>query len=149
MDWQKENLTISTNKSRLDKDYIQGKLSQTYWAADIPGSIVERSIANSLCFGVYEGNKQIGFARVITDMASFAYLCDVFIDEDYRGRGISKWMMGVIMDHPDLQGLRRFLLATKDAHGLYRKFGFNELLAPDRWMEINVPGIYTKMKTQQ
>lgn len=149
MDWQKDNYTISTDKTRLDTGYIQSKLAQTYWAADIPPSIVERSIENSLCFGIYEGSKQIGFARMITDKASFAYLCDVFIDEDYRGRGISKWMMGVIMDHPDLQGLRRFMLATKDAHGLYRKFGFNELVAPERWMEIHVPGIYTKMKTQQ
>ncbi|MBO9632624.1 MAG: GNAT family N-acetyltransferase [Chitinophagaceae bacterium] len=149
MDWHKDNFTISTSKDRLDIGYIQTKLSQTYWATDIPRSVVERSIQHSLCFGVYADGHQIGFARMITDSATFAYLCDVFIDEDFRGRGISKWMMSVIMDHPDLQGLRRMMLGTKDAHGLYRQYGFNELAAPDRWMEINVPGIYTKLKTQQ
>lgn len=149
MNWQHQNFTIDTNKDRLDITYIQHKLSKTYWAEEIPLSIVERAIENSLCFGVYEGERQIGFARMITDKATFAYLCDVFIDEDYRGRGISKWLMSVIMDYPDLQGLRRFMLATKDAHGLYRQYGFNELVAPERWMEIHVPGIYKKLKTQQ
>lgn len=149
MTWQKDSFSISTDKSRLDVEYIQQQLSGTYWAEDIPRSIVERSIENSLCFGVYHQDQQIGFARMITDKATFAYLCDVFIDETSRGQGLSKWLMTVIMDHPDLQGLRRFMLATKDAHGLYRKYGFNELLAPDRWMEINVPGIYKKMKTGQ
>lgn len=149
MNWHQGAFTISTDKSRLDTDFIQQSLSGTYWAEDIPKSIVEKSIENSLCFGIYEGEKQIGLARMITDKATFAYLCDVFIDEKYRGNGLSKWMMSVIMDHPDLQGLRRFMLGTKDAHGLYRKYGFNELVAPERWMEINVPGIYKKMKTQQ
>lgn len=149
MDWQKDKFTISTDKDRLDIGYIQYQLSHTYWATDIPRSIVERSIENSLCFGVYMEGQQIGFARMITDKATFAYLCDVFIDEGYRGQGISKWMMSVIMDHPDLQGLRRMMLGTKDAHGLYRQYGFKELMAPDRWMEISVPGIYTQMKTQQ
>ncbi|QEC41828.1 GNAT family N-acetyltransferase [Pseudobacter ginsenosidimutans] len=149
MNWQKDKFAIDTDKSKLDTAYIRGKLAATYWAEDIPLSIVERSIENSLCFGVYVGAQQIGFARMITDKASFAYLCDVFIDEDYRGQGLSKWLMSAIMGHPDLQGLRRFMLATRDAHGLYRQYGFNELVAPERWMEISVPGIYKKMKTQQ
>ena len=149
MTWQKDQFSISTDKSRLDQAYIQEKLSGTYWAQDIPISIVERSIENSLCFGVYHEEKQIGLARIITDRATFAYLCDVFIDESYRGLGLSKWLMSVIMGHPDLQGLRRFMLATKDAHRLYRQSGFHDLLAPDRWMEIAVPGIYTKLKAGQ
>lgn len=146
MNWQKGPFTISTDKSLLNPAWIREKLSGTYWAQDIPLSIVEKSIENSLCFGMYHEQEQIGIARMITDKATFAYLCDVFIDEAYRGQGLSKYLMTVIMDHPDLQGLRRWLLATKDAHGLYRQFGFNELLAPERWMEIGVPGIYTKLK---
>lgn len=149
MNWHKDAFTISTDKTKLDTDFIQQSLAGTYWAEDIPKSIVEKSIEHSLCFGIYEGEKQIGIARMITDKATFAYLCDVFIDEHYRGHGLGKWMMNVIMDHPDLQGLRRFLLATKDAHTLYRKYGFSELTAPERWMEIAHPGIYKKMKTQQ
>lgn len=149
MTWQKDSYSISTDNTLLNLAWIREKLSGTYWAQDIPISIVERSIENSLCFGVYDQQKQIGIARMITDKATFAYLCDVFIDEGHRGLGLSKWLMGVIMDHPDLQGLRRYMLATKDAHALYRKFGFNELLAPERWMEIGFPGIYTKLKAGQ
>jgi GNAT superfamily N-acetyltransferase len=103
---------------------------------------MQRAIDNSLCFGVYEGDKQIGFARVVSDFATFAYLGDVFILENYRGQGLSKWLMETIVEHPDLQGLRRWLLATKDAHGLYSQFGFDTLRLPQRWMERTAPDAY-------
>ncbi len=136
-----DNFLISTDKARLDVDLIYTFLSRySYWAKGVPREIVERSIANSLTFGVYhvaeQGAEQIGFARVITDYATFAYVADVFVIETYRGKGLSKWLIESIRSHPDLQGLRRWLLATKDAHGLYRQFGFRELAAPERWMEL-------------
>jgi GNAT superfamily N-acetyltransferase len=133
---ERDGFLVSTDKTKLDIGVIHGFLSRSYWARNIPISVVERSIENSLCFGVYDGRKQVGFARVITDHATFAYLADVFILEEYRGRGLSRWMLDCIMSHPDLQGLRRWLLATRDAQGLYHKVGFGPLNAPDRWMEI-------------
>jgi N-acetylglutamate synthase-like GNAT family acetyltransferase len=134
--------TISTDNDRLDIPFIHAFLSGSYWAENIPVATVAKSIAGSLCFGVYEGDKQIGFARVITDKATFGYLADVFIDTVYRGHGLSKWLMDTIMAHPDLQGLRRFMLATKDAHGLYAQYGFTPLGFVDRWMNIHKPGLY-------
>jgi GNAT superfamily N-acetyltransferase len=117
---------ISTNKSRLDIAWIHDYLStSSYWAAGIPLETVQKSIAGSLCFGVYQQQQQVGFARMITDGATYGYLCDVFIDEQYRGKGLSKWLMQVLLTHPDLQGLRRISLATRDAHGLYAQFGFD------------------------
>jgi GNAT superfamily N-acetyltransferase len=110
---------ISTDKHRLDVGAIQAFLAQTYWSPGIPIAIVKRAIANSLCFGLYRGTEQVGFARVVTDKATFAYLADVFVLEQHRGRGLSKWLMETIIGHEDLQGLRRFLLGTRDAHGLY------------------------------
>ena len=116
---RKESYLISTASSLLHMDVIHDYLSkESYWARNIPGDIVERSISNSLCFGLYEKDKQIGFARVVTDKATFAYLADVFIIENHRGKGLSKWLMEVILAHPALQGLRRIMLATRDAHGL-------------------------------
>ncbi len=145
MNWIKDNFTISTDKSRLNVEYIHQYLSnRSYWAENIPVDVVQKSIRGSICFGIYTDETQIGFARVITDSACFAYLADVFIDEQYRGRGLSKWLMGVIMSYPDLQGLRRFMLATNDAHGLYQKFGFSQLTFPERWMHVHNPGIYKK-----
>lgn len=135
---------ISTDKSRLDIRVIHSFLNTSYWAAGIPLETIERSIAGSLCFGVYRASEQIGFARVISDLATFAYLADVFILEAYRGRGLSKWLLETILAHPDLQGLRRWLLATRDAHELYQKFGFEPFNKPDRWMEIHNPEIYSK-----
>jgi GNAT superfamily N-acetyltransferase len=148
MDYTHDNFTISTDKTRLDIDAVYGYLSTCYWSANIPRATVEKAIQNSLCFGVYDNqqNKQAGFARLITDYATFAYLADVFILEPYRGQGLSKWMMQCIREYPDLQGLRRWALVTKDAHGLYRQVGFTELGAPDRWMEINDPEIYNRLK---
>jgi len=136
-DQQRDGYTISTDKARLDVDLIHAFLSErAYWALGRSRALVETSIANSLCFGVYAGDQQVGFARVVTDCATFAWLCDVFILEAQRGRGLAKWLVEVIVAHPDLQGLRRMLLATRDAHELYRRFGgFTPLRAPERWME--------------
>ncbi|HUC79873.1 MAG TPA: GNAT family N-acetyltransferase [Flavisolibacter sp.] len=142
MEWTKEVFCISTNKARINAAYVHRFLSSSYWAEKIPLEVVKRSIDGSLCFGVYEGEKQVGFARVITDEATFAYLCDVFIDEAYRGKGLSKWLMECLLSYPSLQGLRRFMLATKDAHGLYKQVGFSELTFTDRWMHIHQPNVY-------
>ncbi len=146
MDYIKEQFVISTEKSKLDIDYIHNYLcNESYWAENIPIAVVKKAIEGSLCFGIYNEDKQIGFARVITDMACFAYLADVFVDKSYRGLGISKWLMEVIIAHPDLQGLRRFLLATRDAHTLYEKFGFSLLSHPEKWMHIHNPNVYKKL----
>jgi N-acetylglutamate synthase-like GNAT family acetyltransferase len=145
MNWQQDEFMITTDATTFDIPYIHRFLSQTYWAEMIPAETVERSIRGSLCFGVFNKQQQIGFARVITDKATFAYLADVFIDEAWRGRGLSKWLMRVILGHPELQGLRNFTLRTADAHGLYRQFGFTEISDPDRWMHILRPGLYKKL----
>ncbi|MDQ3007182.1 MAG: GNAT family N-acetyltransferase [Chloroflexota bacterium] len=135
----REIYTISTDPARLDMDAIVGFLTRAYWAKGRPRERTERAIANSLIFGVYDGVKQIGLARVISDYAVFAYLCDVFIHEDYRAHGLGKWLMKTIHSHPDLQGLRRWTLATRDAHELYRQFGWEALANPASWMEILQP----------
>ena len=140
----RENYTTSTEKEKFDIDVIHSFLTRSYWAEGISKEVVARSIEGSLSFGVYDNDKQIGFARMITDMATFAYLADVFVIEEYRGRGLSKWLMEVIMSHPGLQGLRRMMLATKDAHGLYKLFGFRTLTHAERWMQIHNPDIYKK-----
>jgi GNAT superfamily N-acetyltransferase len=119
-------------------------LTASYWAQGIPLETVRRSIDNSLCFGIYRGGEQAGFARVITDRTTFAYLADVFIVEAFRGRRLSKWMMQCILAHPELQGLRRWTLVTRDAHGLYRQFGFCPLQSPERWMEKHDPEVYAR-----
>lgn len=139
---QREGFAITTETSFFNVEFIHAFLSQSYWAEKIPLETVQRSIDNSLCFGVFHSGRQIGFARVITDKTTFAYLADVFIDEAYRGQGLSKWLMEEIMAHEDVQGIRRFMLATRDAHGLYAQFGFSELTFPERWMQIHKPHIY-------
>lgn len=122
---------------------IHGFLStQAYWCLNIPFAIFKRSAENSLCFGVYQSDRQVGFARIITDYATIAYLGDVFILPEHRGKGLSKRLVGEIMAHPDLQGLRRWMLLTSDAHGLYRQFGWKSIANPDRFMEIANPDIY-------
>jgi GNAT superfamily N-acetyltransferase len=131
----KGDYSISDDKTKLDVAFIHHFLSHSYWAENIPVAVVEKSIAGSMCFGVYHQQQQVGFARVITDKATFAYLADVFVKENHRGHGLSKWLVEVIMDNNDLQGLRRFMLATRDAHGLYAKFGFTPLTNTDRWMQ--------------
>lgn len=137
------SIAISADKSMLDVTMIHRYLSEhSYWAKNIPIETVERAIENSLCFGVYSDNTQVGFARVITDCATFAYLADVFVLPEYRGNGLSKHLLGFIREYPALQGLRRWMLATADAHELYRKFDFSELAHPERMMEISIPNIY-------
>ena len=136
---QRDGLTISTDPKRLDLDAIAEMLKRAYWALGRPRERTERAIRNSLVFGLYEGDKQIGMARVVSDYAVFAYLCDVFILEEYRARGLGKWQMETVFSHPDLQGLRRWVLATTDAHGLYRQYGFEGLANPDGWMELFRP----------
>lgn len=127
---------ISTDKEKLDPSVIHAFLANSYWATGISLERVQKRIDNSLCFGVYVAEKQVGFARIITDFDSFAYLADVFILEDYRGNGLSKQLMAFILNHPELQGLRRWVLATRDAHGLYAQYDFKELAVPSRWMEL-------------
>jgi GNAT superfamily N-acetyltransferase len=147
MEWRKEDYSISTDKAKLNIDLVHIYLSNdSYWAQQIPLAIVKRSIENSLCFGVYYQNLQVGFARVISDFATFAYLGDVFILPQHRGKGLAKWLMQVITDFSHLQGLRRFLLTTKDAHGLYTQFGFVPYPQPDRLMTRNNPDIYKSKK---
>jgi GNAT superfamily N-acetyltransferase len=134
---------ISTDTNRLDVEIIHSFLAQeSYWSPGIPRSVVARAIENSLCFGVYHRAAQVGFARVVTDRSTFALLADVFILKAHRGKGLSKWLMRCVVEHEDLQGLRRFLLLTSDAHGLYRQFGFKELGNPSRFMEVHRQDIY-------
>jgi GNAT superfamily N-acetyltransferase len=142
-----DDYEISTDPARLDRVLIHRWLSeQSYWAKDIPRAIVDRSIAHALNFGVYHRREgQVGFARVVSDRATFAYLGDVFVLEAHRGKGLSKCLMQAVMDHPELQGLRRWLLATRDAHGLYAKFGFGPV-TPERLMERLDPDVYTRLK---
>jgi len=147
MDWQRDGLTISTDPARIDRALVHAFLSGSYWASGIPREIVDRSIENALCFGVYEENRQVGFARVISDLATFAYLADVFVLPSHRGRGLAKWLMEAILAHPKLQGLRRWMLVTRDAHGLYRQVGFTELAHPERLMEIVRSEIYRNPRT--
>jgi GNAT superfamily N-acetyltransferase len=131
---------ISTDPGRIDRDLVHRFLSrESYWARGIPRDVVDRCIDNSLCFGVYRGSEQVGFARVVTDRAAIAYLGDVFIVAGHRRRGLGKRLVEVVMRHPDLQGLRRFMLGTEDAHSLYARFGFRPLAHPDRMMEIASP----------
>lgn len=137
-----EEIVISTDPGRMDLDVIHGFLTTAYWARGIPRAVVERALRHSLCFGAFEGDHQIGFARVITDRATYAYLSDVFVLESYRGRAVGKRLMAAIMAHPDLQRLRRWALFTRDAHGLYRHFGFHDARYPERFMEIFVENAY-------
>jgi GNAT superfamily N-acetyltransferase len=132
-------LEISTDPARLDVGVVCEFLQNSYWASGRRRSVIERSMKNSLCFGAYLSGRQVAFARVVSDRAVFAYVMDVFVLPEFRGRGISKALMRAILEHPDLQNLRVFLLATRDAHGLYSKFGFRPLEEPDRWMAIQDP----------
>ncbi len=144
MEWTRGSFTISTDVSRIDRRLVHAFLEGSYWAQGIPRDVVDRSIDNALCFGVYEGAAQVGFARVISDFATFAYLADVFLIESHRGRGLAQWLMEVIVAHPRLQGLRRWMLVTRDAHGLYRKVGFSGPARPERLMEMVDPDVYRK-----
>jgi GNAT superfamily N-acetyltransferase len=142
--WRGEFL-ISTEPARLDLNVIHGFLTNCYWAKGIPREIVARSIEHSLCFGVYDGSgAQVGFARVVSDFATVAYLGDVFILESHSGRGLSKWLMECMMRHSALQNLRRWILLTRDAHGLYAQFGFAPVSSPERYMELHRPDVYER-----
>jgi GNAT superfamily N-acetyltransferase len=142
-EWQNGEFTISTDRKRLQTEVIHKYLTEeSYWAKDRTEKQTAAAIENSLCFGVYKGDNLIGFARIVSDFATFAYVGDVFILEEFRGLGLSKWLMDVIVGYPDLQGLRRWVLATRDAHSLYKKFGFAALRFPERWMEKTAPNAY-------
>ena len=141
-EWHRDGFTISTDPARLDRDAIYAFLSTSYWARGIPRDVMERSIAHALPFGIYEGERQVGFARVVTDRATVGYLGDVFVLEPWRGRGLSQWLVQCVLEHPELQGFRRWFLLTRDAHGLYEKYGFTPLAAPDRWMEKHAKDPY-------
>ena len=142
--WSKGDYEISTDPARIDVVLVHEFLTNSYWAKGISAETVKKSIENSICFGVYFGRQQVGLARIISDLATFAYLADVFIAPGYRGRGLSRWLLECILGHSDLHGLRRWMLATKDAHGLYEKLGFTTLKSPESWMEIHRPDIYAK-----
>ena len=144
MEWRHGEYTVSDDRSRLDRNLIHGYLTTSYWAEGIGRDVVDRSIENSVSFGIYHGTSQVGFARVITDKSTFAYLADVFVLESHRGHGLATNLMAAIMEHPELQGLRRWLLFTRNAHGLYGKFGFKPPASPQNVMEIWSPGFYLK-----
>lgn len=133
---------ITTDAAELDLDAVHAYLTSSYWAEGISKARVAKSIERSLCFILKEGQRQVGFARVITDLATFAYLCDVYVLEQQQGQGLGTWLMQTVMSHPDLQNVRRFVLVTRDAHGLYEKVGFQSLQNPSRYMEIARPDLY-------
>ncbi|AEI68852.1 GNAT family N-acetyltransferase [Corallococcus macrosporus] len=139
-----DGFAISDDPARIDLDVVHGYLSRSYWSPGIPRNTVERAARNSLVFGLYSPEGQVGYARVVTDRASFAYLCDVFVLESHQGRGLGQWMMETLLAHPDLRGLRRFLLATRDAHSLYARHGFQPLKAPASFMEVHDPDVYVR-----
>lgn len=141
MEWTRDDgYVISDDRARVDRDRVHRFLSgESYWAERIPRKVVDRAIDNSLCFGLYRDGDQVGFARVVTDTATFAYLGDVFVLPEHRGRGLGKWLVGTVRAHPRLRGLRMWLLGTRDAHGLYRQFGFEPLSNPESWMAIRRP----------
>ncbi len=142
MDLTRGQYSITTDPQKLDIDAIHAYLSRSFWAEGIPKDTVARSLANSLCFGLFDEGAQIGLARVVTDRATYAYLCDVYVLESHRTRGLGKWLIETVMAHPDLQGLRRFQLVTRDAHGLYSRHGFAPPAHPERHMEIFKHGMY-------
>ena len=140
--WERGDYLISTDRSRLDLELIHDFISnQSYWGQGRTVEVVQRALDNSLNFGLYSGARQVGFARVVTDYATFAWVADLFMIEEYRGRGLSQWLMEVMLAHPQLQGFRRWVLATKDAHSLYARFGFIPLHRPERWMERPDPNM--------
>jgi GNAT superfamily N-acetyltransferase len=138
----RDTFTVTCDPARLDHAVIAQFLASSYWAKGIPVATVEKSLEHSLCFALLDGDRQIGFGRVVSDRATFAFLADVFVLPEYRGRGLAKWLVECILSHPDLQGLRRWMLGTRDAHGLYAKFGFTPLRNPETVMERRNPDVY-------
>jgi GNAT superfamily N-acetyltransferase len=143
-EYRRDHFVVSADPAKLDAAAIHDFLTHCYWSEGIPRATVERALKHSLCFGLFDAGIQIGFARVISDYATYAYLCDVYVLESYRGKGLGTWLMSCVMKHPDLQGLRRFTLLTRDAHRLYRKFGFAESKNPSRYMEIHDAQVYKR-----
>jgi len=143
LEWRRGDYVISDDPSRVDAAVAHAFLARSYWADGVPRDIVERAIDGSLNFGLYHDDEMVGFARIVSDYATFAYVADVFVLEAHRGRGLGVWLMETVVAHPRLQGLRRWMLGTRDAHGLYEKVGFEPVRAPDRWMEIAPPDFYT------
>ena len=143
-EYTKGRYWITTDTQKLDIDAIHAYLSRSFWAEGIPKETVAKAIVNSLCFGLFDGADQVGFARVVTDRATYAYLCDVYVLETHQGRGLGKWLIETVMAQPDLQGLRRFQLVTRDAHGLYSRHGFATPANPERQMEIFKHGMYLR-----
>lgn len=145
---RRDGFVISTDPARLDLDVIHAFLTNCYWAKGVPREIVKRSITHALCFGIYDGSgAQVAFARVISDLATIAYVGDVFVLDTHRGRGLGKWLMECITHHPALQNLRRWILTTRDAHGLYSQVGFTPVKSPERFMELHRPDVYEIRKT--
>jgi GNAT superfamily N-acetyltransferase len=141
--WIRGGYRISADPDELDLDVIHTFLTKSYWAEGIDLATVRRAVAGSLSFGLYHHDEQVGFARVVTDRATFAYLCDVFVLAPHAGKGLGSWLCASLQEHPDLQGLRRWMLATRDAHGVYAGVGFTPLTAPATFMQIHRPDVYT------
>jgi len=146
---RQDEYLISTDPARLDGAAVHDFLTKAYWSAGISRALLDRALANSLCFGVYHRDReQVGLSRVVTDYSTFAYLCDVYVLEAHRGKGLGHWMVECVMTHPDLQNLRRFTLATRDAHGIYAAFGFAAPKAPERQMERHDPDVYKRLAAE-
>jgi GNAT superfamily N-acetyltransferase len=144
MEWMRDGFVVSCDPRKLDRALVAGFLHDAYWSRGIPPATVDRSIEGSLCFSLWSPASQVGFARVVSDRATFAYLGDVFVVPEYRGRGLGKWLVQCVLSHPDLQGLRRWVLVTRDAHELYRSLGFCELARPEGYMERHDPEVYRR-----
>jgi ribosomal protein S18 acetylase RimI-like enzyme len=143
IEWSRGGFEVSDDPSRLDLAAIHRFISkESYWAEGISQAVLARAMANSLCFGLYQGPRQAGFARMVTDRATFGYLCDVYVEREHRGAGLGKWLVTCVLEHPDLQGLRRIALMTRDAHDLYRPFGFRAMPEATRYLEIHRPDVY-------
>jgi len=145
-EWRRGEWLVSDDRARLDLAAVHAFISGTYWAAGIPAATLEKAIGHSLCFGLYRDARQGGFARVVTDRATFGYLCDVFVSPEHRGAGLGEWLVQCVLEHPDLAGLRRLCLMTRDAHALYRRFGFRAMPDAGRYLEIHRPDVYARAR---
>lgn len=145
-EWKRDHLLVTTDPARMDVDAIHAFIARAYWSIGIPRETVKNAVQHSLCFGLFDGAAQVGLARLVTDHATFAYLCDVYVLESHRGRGLGKWLIECVMAHPSIPGLRRIMLVTNDAHELYRRFGFVEATDPQKLMEIRRPNIYQQTR---
>ena len=143
MEWRRDDYLVSDDRARIVRGAVRRFIAdESYWAAGIPQGVMDKAIDNSLCFGLYRGDEQLGFARVVTDRATFGYLCDVFVETAHRGAGLGKWLVSCVLSHADLQGLRRLSLMTRDAHELYAPHGFRPMHDPTRYLEIHRPDVY-------